>query len=200
MHASFKVGLVIGTAVLGSGLSAPPAQAAYIVTLAQEGSNVVATGSGTIDLAGLTLVYPTGVSDRALVFATAAFISTGPASFTPIASYTGFIGPTNFGMGPLTLANSGSGDIVRISGAVNELDVPQSYVSGNSLADTSTYDNQTFSSLGVTPGTYVYTFGSGANADSFTVQIGVPEPASLALLGTGLLGLGLITRRRTGNL
>ena len=40
--------------VIGSGLSAPPAQAAYIVTLAQVGSNVVATGSGTIDTAGLS--------------------------------------------------------------------------------------------------------------------------------------------------
>ena len=35
--------------LIGAGLAAP-AQAAYTVTLPQVGSNVVATGSGTIDL------------------------------------------------------------------------------------------------------------------------------------------------------
>ena len=39
----------IGVAMLvGFGLSAPPAQAEYIVTLSQQGSNVVATGSGVV--------------------------------------------------------------------------------------------------------------------------------------------------------
>ena len=48
---------VIGAAMLiGSSLSAPPAQAAYIVDLTQEGSNVVATGSGTLDVSDLTFV------------------------------------------------------------------------------------------------------------------------------------------------
>jgi len=42
----------LSVAMLGFGLSAAPAQAAYIVTLAQAGSNVVATGSGTIDASG----------------------------------------------------------------------------------------------------------------------------------------------------
>jgi hypothetical protein len=47
----------LGVAMLtGYGLSAPPAQAGYIVTLEQVGSNVVATGSGAIDLTDLTLV------------------------------------------------------------------------------------------------------------------------------------------------
>jgi hypothetical protein len=46
----------LGVAMLtGYGLSAPPAKAGYVVTLEQVGSNVVATGSGPIDLTGLTL-------------------------------------------------------------------------------------------------------------------------------------------------
>lgn len=47
--------VAVGVAMLiGSGLSAPPVRAGYIVTLAQVGSNVVATGNGTIDLTGLS--------------------------------------------------------------------------------------------------------------------------------------------------
>jgi hypothetical protein len=47
----------LGVAMLiGGGVSAPSAQAGYVVTLAQVGSNVVATGSGPIDLTGLSFV------------------------------------------------------------------------------------------------------------------------------------------------
>ena len=45
----------LGTAIL-IGLSAPSAQAGYVVDLTQVGSDVVATGSGAIDLTGLTFV------------------------------------------------------------------------------------------------------------------------------------------------
>jgi hypothetical protein len=40
--------------LIGCGLLAPSAQAGYTVTLTQQGSNVVASGSGTIDLTDLS--------------------------------------------------------------------------------------------------------------------------------------------------
>jgi hypothetical protein len=39
------------------GVCPPPAQAAYVVTLTQEGPNVVALGSGTINTTDLTFYY-----------------------------------------------------------------------------------------------------------------------------------------------
>jgi hypothetical protein len=74
--------------------------------------------------------------------------------------------------------------------------VPSGYVSGSLLSDTATYINQTFASLGAIPGTYLWTWGSGASDDTFTLQIGpvaaVPEPSSLLLLGIALAGLMLV--------
>jgi hypothetical protein len=99
----------------------------------------------------------------------------------------------------VTFANSGSGDAVAIAAA--DLVVPAGYVSGSALADSSTYDNRTFATLGATPGVYVYTLWSGATADSFTVDIGVPvpEPASalLLVLLLGFVGLLVLRPRRT---
>jgi PEP-CTERM motif len=131
-------------------------------------------------------------------------IRTGPVFIPPdervfIDRYTGLTGPTSFGSNMLAIfADSGNGDEVGISGISHELEVPPGYASGISLSDSSTYDNATFSSLGVTPGTYVWTWGSGAN-QNFTLVIGtaaVPEPSSLLLLVVGLAALLLVG---TGN-
>ena len=194
----------LGVAMLvGAGVSALPSHAAYTVTLAQVGANVVATGSGTIDLTDLSLVVSGGLTN-ASVQSSLGLIITGPVVDTPIDIYTGFTGPMSFGNSPsgvpgLTSASSGSGNIVEIIGAFNDLAVPSGYVSGNSLSDTSTYDNQTLASLEATPGIYVWTWGSGADADSFTLDVvaaAVPEPASLTLFGAGFAGLAFLRRRR----
>ncbi len=79
----------------------------------------------------------------------------------------------------------------------------RNYVSGAALSDSATWNNSTISSLGLTPGTYTWAWGGGDHADSFVINIkapapAVPEPASLALLATAVLGLGTagrLTRR-----
>jgi len=174
-----------------------PAKAGYIVTLEQVGFNVVATGSGALDLTGLTL---DGVfAQQAQITPNMGRINTGPATSTLTDVYYGtfgtiFTGPIRFGFGITTLANSGSGGFVGFSyfSAYNtpSVTVPLGYVSNSALLDSSTYNNANFITLDVTPGTYEWTWGIGAN-QNFTLQIG---PASVPDSGStfGLLFLALI--------
>jgi len=97
-------------------------------------------------------------------------------------------------------ANTGNGDFVAIQGFLGGfLLLPQGYVSGAALSDSMTFNSATFASLGVTPGTYEWTWGTGMNADSFTLQIGpagVPDAGStLSLLGFASLGLVALRRK-----
>jgi hypothetical protein len=80
------------------------------------------------------------------------------------------------------------------------LSVPMGYVSGAALSDSMTFNNATFASLGLTLGTYEWTWGTGMNADSYTLQIGpagaVPDAGStLSLLGFASLGLVALRRK-----
>jgi PEP-CTERM motif len=94
-------------------------------------------------------------------------------------------------------AGSGSGDEVGIF--FGRLVVPHGYVSDSPLLDTATYDSQTLSSLGATPGTYKWTWGSGAN-QNFTLVIGtvVPEPSTWAMMLFGFVGLGFMGYQSAG--
>jgi len=173
--------------VIACVIAVRPVQASYIVTLEQVGSNVVATGSGTIDLTGLT--FSNSNSFLSGIVPNGAEISTGPTGGTPVDVYASALTfPTSFGSGGPTVASSGSGDLVDFEGRF--VSVPAGYVSGNSLSDSSTYDNTTLSKLGVTPGTYKWTWGTGPHADSFTLQIGpVTAPDSGSTLGLLFLAL-----------
>ena len=197
---------LIFTAVTASLFSVRPAEA-YTVTLQQMGANVVANGSGAINLTGLTFAQSGQVTGGAFIGPSNALIQTGPTGLVNFDLYGGlFTGPTSFGSGLGTFASSGSGDFVGIhilfvldgSGPNGLLVVPQGYVSGAALSDSMTFNNATFASLGVTPGTYVWTWGTGAN-QNFTLVIGgagVPDGGStVSLLGCALLGLTALRRK-----
>jgi hypothetical protein len=192
-------------AILALGaFAAPSAQAGYVVTLEEVGSNVVATGSGPIDLTGLTFEGVPGgfVVESAEMFPGESVIKTGSPRLTRVDVYLGTSGPLSFGSGNGILPSSGSGDIVGISNVAGIVDVPSGYVSGSPLSDTSTYDSATFASLGATPGAYEWTWGAGAN-QNFTLDIGVappptppvPEPSTWAMMLIGFAGLGYASRR-----
>jgi hypothetical protein len=173
-------------------LSAPSAQAGYVVHLTEQGSNVVATGKGPIDLTGLS---PVGLFFLLPALEpSAGIIQTGLSNLAHV--YLGVTGPANFGSGGITGATSGSGDVVGIP-APSLLFVPDDYISDDPLSDTATYLNQTFNSLGVTPGTYEWTWGSGPN-QNFTLVAGVPETSTWAMMLIGFAGLGFLGYQSAG--
>jgi len=191
--------LIIFAIAVTSVFSVRPAQA-YTVTLQQVGSNVVASGSGAINLTGLT---PVGQFSALVgVAASFGFMTTGgTGSFMDLLDgYSGFTGPANFGSGGIFAANTSSGDPVGIYGSGGPLLlVPTGYVSGNFLSDSMTFNSATFASLGVTPGTYVWTWGNGGANQNFTLIIGgagVPDGGTtVCLLGCALLGLVGLRRK-----
>lgn len=190
-------------AAMGMALAASPAHAAYVINMAESGSNVVATGSGSLNVSGLTyrsdltLTIPTMYSYMA---GTGNILLTGsPGTFSLFQTMTP---APQFGTGNTTFATSSTGSKVGIM-SNQFLLVPKNYVSGSDLGTTiTTFANASFASLGLTAGSYVWTWGTGGNADSFTLNIGpvagaVPEPATWALMILGFGFIGGAMRRRT---
>jgi hypothetical protein len=197
------LGLVAACALVGSTVAANASP--YVVTMEEVGSNVVATGSGSIDvtnLAGTTAVGGCCEIGPTIPFI---FLSTGSSEvdYEPATPATPFAGPTSFGTGPLAVFNNSSGPVVGFFGTnplvdpTGDLILPSGYSNDTPLgASVGTFDNATFASLGLTPGTYVWTWGTGAD-QSFTLEIGTtPLPAALPLFATGLGALGLLGWRR----
>jgi hypothetical protein len=177
-------------------LCAVPARADITIDIEQQGSDVVATGSGSIDLTGLTFLD----TEFSITSLSPSFglIVEGPAAGAHNDLYKGAMGPASFGdPGGFHFPTSGSGDLFGVGGSGGFIGVPQGYVSGMQLSATDTYANQTFSSLGLNPGTYTYTWGTGGRDHTLTVQVGtVPEPSTALVAAAGILvGLAMWARR-----
>jgi hypothetical protein len=190
--------LILATTLLVLCLGTP-SRGGIMVNLTETAGNVVATGSGTINLTDLTYSYSGGTS--AYILPSSADFNLGGAAGSSVDVYTLVTGPTSFGAGGYSIPTSGSGPVFGIYESSGYLEVPAGYVSASLLSATDTYSGANFSSLGLTPGTYTWTWGTGANADFFTMNIGVssvPEPSSLLLAfgGAGIVALAALAHRR----
>ncbi len=98
--------------------------------------------------------------------------ASGSTARTPVEFFTGLTGPGRFGSGIETATSSSGGDIVGVEdlGGEGRLPLYSRRLRIRSLSETSTYLSATFGSLGLMPGTYVYTCGTGDHADSSTIS------------------------------
>jgi IPTL-CTERM motif len=168
MKVLWRYVLSFGAATLTlAGLLAASDAYAYTVTIQQVGANVVATGSGTLNLAAIPPYL--NASGQSFMQPNVGGLAIGTISAS-VDLHAPVTGPTNFGSGSAYVhADSDSGLLVGIT-ANQYVVVDHSYVGGN-LNSSSTWNNRTIASLGLTPGTYTWTWGSGLTADSFTVVV-----------------------------
>jgi len=175
-------------------------QASIVVTATETGEDVVFTGSGTLDLSALSWTG-NGFSTGSNIQANPSEFALGTTETREVQFYEGssIARPASLGvLSSLAFADSGSGD--RFGPAAGFfaphdpfLIVPVDYISGGSLSGSMTFSGATLASLGINPGTYVWSWGAGSNADSFTLQA-VPEPSTTLFAGLAVAVFGM---RRT---
>ncbi len=186
--------LAAGAMLASAAFLSSAANAAVTVNFSQVGSNVVATASGSLNLTGLTAL--SGYSLDKGVNPAIAYVGVGSAA--SVTAYSGLTGPNTFGSGNYTLASSVSGTgfaLNATSFGSPYAFVPIGYVSGSAISGTDTFLNQTFASLGLTAGQYVFS----SRNDSVTINIGAgadPEPATWAMMLLGFGGIGAEVRRQ----
>ena len=141
----------------------------FNVTISQVGSDVVWSGSGSFNLTALTSAGPGSIGGG---------YQSGQAIWaigenSSVDTYSGTITyPASFGTSNVAVtSNTGSTFGILPGGSGRLLYVPSGYVSNTNISGTSTYANTTIAGAGLTPGTYTWSWGSGANASSLVMII-----------------------------
>ncbi len=91
-----------------------PAEASSGIDMSEVGGNVVATGSGTVNLTGLS--FSSSGSDAGFVFASFGSVGVGSSSEAGDDLYSGATGPASFGTGGFIIPLGQSGDLLGLFG------------------------------------------------------------------------------------
>ena len=190
--------LLLGIAVWIA--SAGRSEASIIITAQETGGNVVFSYTGSVDTTG----FPNPgsvVTSNAFINPSVPAFEFSPGTGSNFQRYgLGAVTPAwpAFGTGGpnTTAAHSGSLLYLSYGGSTRKLGLPVSYSSGTTLNGSMTFNSATFSSLGITPGTYVYDISVAGNASQTITLNAVPEPSIASMLAVVAMGgCGWIGRR-----
>ena len=142
----------------------------FNVTITQVGPDVVWSGSGSFNLTALTSSGPGSVSSG--FNAGQAIWAIGVSGLTD--TYSGVTTyPTTFGIGGVGVTSSLGSIFGILSGpSGRSLYVPSGYVSNTTISGSATYASQTIAGMGLTSGTYTWSWGSGGNTSTLVMIIG----------------------------
>ncbi len=164
-------------------------QAAVTINVIESGGDVIGTSSGSINLTALSgpqsTFHNTGVIIGTEVQAGVSIIIVGPSNTADL--WTGTVPPAIFSTGDYFDDSFDGGSIfvgAAITASTSGIYLPPGYVSGTPVDGTSTWTGQTFATMGLIPGTYVFTWGSGATADSLTINISSVDSTNPSLLSS----------------
>lgn len=199
-----KMGLIRNlTAALVMTLGAASAANASVIIVVQEvGPDVTFTATGSLDISALSPIGSFGSGINGFVQPSFGVVTLGETPTpTDLINYDGLAGPTSFGTSAATTSvTSGSGLNLGIGASSSRLQLPIAYA-GESLASETVFAGMTIDGLGLTPGSYLWEWGSAddGNYDSVRLNIGasaVPIPAALPLFLSALSFMGFTGWRK----
>ncbi len=165
-------------------------------------TGVTCTYSGSLDTSNAVTYGPIAMQPNAGIHSGNANLASKSISATHCYRYTLSTTSASFGTATtFSAASSFSTDseskFFNIAGKNGYLLIPESYDSVFSLSGSIAWAGETFSSLGLVAGTYIFSIGNSTASETITLTIpaAVPEPATYAA-GVGIFALGLAALRR----